>query len=50
VFEKEIAIRQNRTGVIREINGIRELSKGDIDKLRVFEKSINNRPAVVREI
>lgn len=50
VFEKEIAIRQNRSGVIREINGIRELSKGDIDKLRVFEKSINNRPAVVREI
>lgn len=50
VFEKEIAIRQNRAGVIREINAIKELNKHDLDKLRVFEKSINNRPGVVREI
>lgn len=50
VFEKQITIRQNRSGVIRDINGIRELNKHDLDKLRVFEKSINNRPSVVREI
>ena len=50
VFEKEIATRQNRSGVIRDINAIKELTKSDIDKLRLFEKSVNNRPGVVREI